>query len=88
MDAQPPPPAPCYECGQPTRGRLGRVWFIDEPRCEDDGQVLLPSTPLCDGGTPEAPSCETMLYSSTMSASSLAASITSRRSRWTPRGNF
>lgn len=75
MDTSAHPPAPCYECGHLTTGRLGTVWFVDSPRSDDDGQVLLPSTPICRSGLADETDCMVTLYSDTTNPSSLADKI-------------
>lgn len=72
------PTAPCYVCGCPTAGRLHRAWIVDAPGADDDGQVLLPGTPVCcDNGDPDArmSSCFELLYSDTSSPSVVAEKI-------------
>lgn len=90
MDSQSLPPAPCYECGKLTHKRLVRVWVIDAHYRDDDGQVLLPGTPVCDDSSAADydDSCLSDLYSDTSSIDSLADKIAHRYSRadWTPLG--
>lgn len=90
MDDQSLPPAPCYECGKLTVRRLRRTWIVDAPYRDDDGQVLLPGTPVCDfvfvGD--EDVSCVRSLYSETSCPEALTDKIAHRYSRfdWTPLG--
>ena len=84
--------APCYLCGRFTTGRLHRTWFVDAPGAEDDGQALLPGTPVCDdNGDPDrrGTSCIEQLYSSTSNAAAIAEKIAVkhlgyRRFAWCP----
>jgi hypothetical protein len=90
MDPNTPPLAPCYECGRLTHGRLGRTWFVDATYRDDDGQVLLPGTPVCDTSEHEhAEPCMRSLYSETTNAVALAAMIRYARRNpfaWAPLG--
>lgn len=76
MDAH-NPTAPCYVCGRPTAMRLHRTWVVDSPGAEDDGVVLLPSTPVCDSEEEET-SCFVELYSATMTPRALSERIRAR----------
>ena len=89
MDPNTPPLAPCYECGRLTHRRLRRTWFVDAPYRDDDGQVLLPGTPVCDTVEHEDDtSCLHGLYSETSDTEALARKIETRYARydWTPLG--
>lgn len=90
MDSNTPPPAPCYECGRLTHLRLRRTWFVDATYRDDDGQVLLPGTPVCDTSAHEhTMPCMRSLYSEATNAAALAAKIHNTRRPvrdWTPLG--
>lgn len=73
-------PAPCYVCRETTHDRLRRVWVVDRPGDHEDGQVLLPGTPLCHHNDDPAagwPSCWRQLYGDTSSPDALADKIRS-----------